>query len=252
MKFLLKKSFFAIVTVFSLSLFLTLSYSEKAYACSCIQQTIEEQVTLSPFIFTGEIVEINPASDNYATGSLKATVLVIEEVRGEINSEEVFVITAGDSAQCGINIELGMQRLFFSNMTEENTFFTGLCNGGIEILANDAERAEYLNEVREISQRIGPDIAGMDPIFIPGNELPTPRNEVLEPTLYENSNEMKRRTEILAEKVISLEEEIDEANRNLERVAIIAGVSGIFSVINLGIIAFHRVENQIKERKKVE
>ncbi|MDQ6986162.1 MAG: hypothetical protein Q9M91_02420 [Candidatus Dojkabacteria bacterium] len=151
---LIRLSFTLLLFSFTLSLASIINL-QSVSACSCIQQTTSEQVQFSDFVFIGQIssVETNSSND-FSPEDLVANVSVTENIKGTDLPSTIEINTASNSAACGINLEANTERLFFISQTEDGSYSTGLCNGGVEITPADLEQANYIEQVRVASSSL--------------------------------------------------------------------------------------------------
>lgn len=75
-----------------------------AFACSCMRMTREQTIARSDLVVRGTIEEVRLASEMY--GTVVARVRVLERIKG-VAPETITVVTAGQSAACGIKLAQG-------------------------------------------------------------------------------------------------------------------------------------------------
>ncbi|MGM0836232.1 MAG: hypothetical protein ACQEV7_08750 [Bacillota bacterium] len=111
---------------FLISLF-SLPFSSSSYACSCFPPgTPFAELEKSDAVFSGKV--INVKTDD---STLKAKISVKESWKG-MDSKEVTVHTAIDSAGCGVNFETGKEYIIYSSL-EDGKYITYLCSRTAEL-----------------------------------------------------------------------------------------------------------------------
>lgn len=103
-----------------LSTLLVAALPQRAYACSCLAQTVAEQYANAELVFRGKVIELD---------GTKATFAVDEVFKSEA-ATTVRVTTPQDSAACGLNFSESSEWIIFTGQ-EEGTigFVANLCGG---------------------------------------------------------------------------------------------------------------------------
>lgn len=121
---------------FLISLF-SLPFSSSSYACSCLPPgTPTEEMEKSGAVFSGKVIDVKTDDS-----TLSAKISVKESWKG-MDSKEVTVDTALDSAGCGVNFEKGKEYIVYATL-EEGKYITSLCSRTAEL----AYAQDDLNEL---------------------------------------------------------------------------------------------------------
>ena len=120
----MKKLFLIFVVVLSLFL-LNLDF---ATACSCIEQSVSQQIAQSEFIFIGKVTKINrPIFTLDSSDPIKVTLDVSKGFKGSFG-DSIAVLTTQDSASCGYSFEENGEYLVYAT-SENGNLNTNLCTG---------------------------------------------------------------------------------------------------------------------------
>lgn len=127
-----------------LSFFLTILslpfFSSTGYACSCLQPgTPQEELAKMDAVFTGKVLEV----DEKYNSTTKVKLSVSETWKG-VNTKEVVVYTAMDSAACGVYFEKDKDYLVYAHL-EDGEYTTYLCS-------RTAELAQAQSDLKELGE----------------------------------------------------------------------------------------------------
>ncbi|WP_404445009.1 hypothetical protein LG307_18355 [Sutcliffiella horikoshii] len=115
-------------------------YSSTGYACSCLPPgTPQEELAKMDAVFKGKVLEV----DEKFNSTTKVKLSVSETWKG-VNSKEVVIYTAMDSAACGVYFEKDKEYLVYAHM-EDGEYTTYLCSRTVEL----AQAHSDLNELGE-------------------------------------------------------------------------------------------------------
>ncbi|MDH3624468.1 MAG: hypothetical protein OES69_02540 [Myxococcales bacterium] len=99
----------------------------EARACSCMQQSLEDGTAQSQAIFEGTVATIAPNTATQFRGL--EVILTVKRAWKGIDSEEVAVITASNSAACGYPFAEGSTHLVYAYRdTAEEPLRVSLCS----------------------------------------------------------------------------------------------------------------------------
>jgi len=103
-------------------------YSSTGYACSCLPPgTPQEELAKMDAVFKGKVLEV----DEKFNSTTKVKLSVSETWKG-VNSKEVVIYTAMDSAACGVYFEKNKEYLVYAHL-EDGEYTTYLCSRTAEI-----------------------------------------------------------------------------------------------------------------------
>jgi hypothetical protein len=118
-----------------------------AFACRCIDTTVEERYQTCASIFIADVVAASPARvtvDGMTGAGRRVYIRVVESFKGSLHAGDMDVYVAFDAGSaCGIPIALG-QRLIVYEYGRSR--FVGSCNS--------ARGAQMVSEAREIRDLI--------------------------------------------------------------------------------------------------
>lgn len=137
-----------------------------SHACSCVMAETAEQAEWADRIFTGEVVEV--LSEQRGTDGVRASmgqghefVVAVDEVyKGEATAE-VTLVTASNSAACGIDTLPGPgdKWVWFAQVAEgrEDTWGVNICGGSGPVGDDEAALADALGTPTAAPQAADPD-----------------------------------------------------------------------------------------------
>jgi len=132
---------FLLISLFSLP------FSSSSYACSCMPPgTPLAEMEKSDAVFSGEVIDVKTDDS-----TLTAKISVKESWKG-MDSKEVTVNTAIDSAGCGVNFETGKEYIVYASL-EEGKYITSLCS-------RTAELAYAQDDLKELGEGTVPSKPG--------------------------------------------------------------------------------------------
>ncbi|MGN0063489.1 MAG: hypothetical protein ACI379_04550 [Nocardioides sp.] len=108
-----------------LGLGLVVGGTAPAYACSCAEGTVKQQLKRADVVFVGTVVK---KTDGPRTGDVTYEVHASTLFKGEVDYATQ-VTSAADGAACGLeNVRLDEDYVFFAS-NDEAPFYAGLCSG---------------------------------------------------------------------------------------------------------------------------
>jgi MYXO-CTERM domain-containing protein len=133
-----------------------------ASACSCMQQTPEQAAEQADAIFEGRVLTVDAPDPPEQTEPVHVTIRVAQQWKG-IESEEVEVTTAANSAMCGYNFEVDEVYLVYASRGEDGQLQVSLCS-----------RTQLADQATEDRAHLGPATTPVDPTVedpgMPGSE----------------------------------------------------------------------------------
>lgn len=112
-----------LLTILSLPFF-----SSTGYACSCLPPgTPQEELAKMDAVFTGKVLDVNEKYNS--TTQVK---LSVSSTWKGVNTKEVVIYTAMDSAACGVNFEQDKEYLVYAHL-EDGEYTTYLCSRTAEL-----------------------------------------------------------------------------------------------------------------------
>jgi hypothetical protein len=115
---------YRIALISLLAIMAMLAVAEESYACSCLAPSPETPIQMmvsqakedSDAVFVGRVVSVRSAADASDLGAM-ASFVQVEVVRSwkGLNTKRVEIITAGDSAMCGVGFEVGKVFIIYAN-----------------------------------------------------------------------------------------------------------------------------------------
>ncbi|NLP52292.1 hypothetical protein [Bacillus sp. RO1] len=103
-------------------------YSPTGYACSCLPPgTPQEELAKMDAVFTGKVLEVEEKFN-----STKEVKLNVTETWKGVETKEVVIYTAMDSAACGVNFEKNKDYLVYAHL-EDGEYTTYLCSRTAEL-----------------------------------------------------------------------------------------------------------------------
>ncbi|NMH75420.1 hypothetical protein HF078_20275 [Bacillus sp. RO2] len=103
-------------------------YSPTSYACSCLAPgTPQEELEKMDAVFTGKVLEV----DEKYNSTTEVKLSVTETWKG-VDTKEVIIYTAMDSAACGVNFEKNKDYLVYAHL-EDGEYTTYLCSRTAEL-----------------------------------------------------------------------------------------------------------------------
>ncbi len=103
-----------------------LLFARAAAACSCINQTQEQNFARSPFVFAGVVEKIEETADD---PERRVTFRVMQWWKGEQLERTIDVWTGRGGGDCGYPFETGQSFLVMANRMIDNRLATGICGG---------------------------------------------------------------------------------------------------------------------------
>jgi hypothetical protein len=164
----------AVVYSFLLLILATSKTTSPAYACSCAEHPIGEDLEQADAIFYGTVVataEATPQSKEFGFGNRTVmTFRVLSSWKGSVGPE-VTVYSGTGGGDCGVRFEVGDNVLVIA-YDEEEDLYTGLCSYFTKEKGADAFRA------------LGPGSPPLDPELManhgaPGQHIATPQSNNL-------------------------------------------------------------------------
>ncbi|OMF37045.1 hypothetical protein BK133_07500 [Paenibacillus sp. FSL H8-0548] len=136
----MKKSFSMIMFMLMIVSVLSVLHSNKAFACSCMDASVESRFQDSSVIFTGALVSKDTEGGN--------TFKVDKLWKGKLSEGYVF---SGFFGMCGTEFELGSEYLVYTYNHEGNEK-TGLCSGN-KLISEASADIEALDRLMEPAWR---------------------------------------------------------------------------------------------------
>jgi hypothetical protein len=115
------------------ALFLTL-IQLNAFACKCRQQTIEENMASADHVFSGKVMKIKKSQS-----SLTVFVRVAKQFKGKIRFKTIEIMTASESAACGVNFQKGKEYVIYANNGDKKCLNTSSCTRTTESVKEETE-----------------------------------------------------------------------------------------------------------------
>jgi hypothetical protein len=141
----------------------TLAYTPRAHACSCMKLTPSEGLTSSYAVFTGVVTQIEK-NTRTRFGGLEVTLRVKQIWKGD-RVEELKVHTAGSSAACGYPFAEGVTYLVYAVRDEADPLRVSLCSrtAPVDKAKEDLDFLGKPTHVFEGRKRGGCSVASEDP-----------------------------------------------------------------------------------------
>ena len=142
----------AVLTLVFAACLAALAPTSVAEACSCMRQSPEEAAAAADAIFEARILEVNPPPAGDQSSPIRVRVRVSTQWKG-IESEELVLHTAPNSARCGYNFEQDQVYLIYAQLDEETgTPLVSLCS-----------RTQLADQADEDRAHLGPGTTPVDP-----------------------------------------------------------------------------------------
>lgn len=121
----------------------------QAFACSCMEMTVDEAAAAAHAVFTGTVIDEQPLGRQTGPmGAIAATapmpggmgaVMYTFQVDGVVKGDvgkQASVLGGGDGASCGMSFALGERWMLFT-MWDGTVHSTSLCSGNVPLDADE-------------------------------------------------------------------------------------------------------------------
>ncbi len=122
-----------LLSLFSVALMLVAA--SDSYACSCMapspdtpmKKLVVDAKDGSDAVFVGKVVSVRTADENLPAAARNyVSFSVLRSWKG-VTTESVEILTAANSAMCGVGFEVGKQYIVYANKGEAEVLSTNIC-----------------------------------------------------------------------------------------------------------------------------
>jgi hypothetical protein len=107
-----------------------------AGACSCLEQTVDQQAAVADVVLAGEVVDQEPSGETESFDAVRNRLAVERVYVGEAEAE--VDVLAGETASGGCEYAFGEGRYLVFGTVDENGIHTSYCSGTRLLAADEA------------------------------------------------------------------------------------------------------------------